>query len=217
MSVRPTLFVEEDWTGERGHEAARLRVPGYANSILNWSLPSEDSDDPLPPGFADVRCRTLLASGQLAFRLDVPPRIMHIGDRFIPEPRGSPVASLKRFFMGLDVRFGVLVTSDPRSAAEMFRFAGWTNAEQAALVLDPDADATPGVLEPLQGTLDWRGVALPPHVRALFGTGHDGAFAVLSCRDAAQTSAMLGDLRRFAAEAGLHVENGPYRPRTLSR
>ena len=207
----PAIFVERDWAGERGHEAARLCADGFVHAIIDWSLPPEDSDSPLPPGVGAVLCRTLLASGRLAFRLDAPPQVMSVGDRFIPEPGASALTSLKRFFLGLDVRFGVLMTSDPRSAAGLFDFAGWTNAEQAALVVDPGAGVTPEVMGPLQRSLEWRGSVLPAHVRALFGSGHDGAFSVLSCRDEARMSTMLADLKRFAGDAGLRVESGPYR------
>ena len=203
--------MERNWTGDRGHEAARLCADEFVSTILNWSLPLEDSGSPLPPGVGDVLGRTLLASGRLAFRLDLPPQIMAIGDRFIPEPRGNALGSLKRFFLHQDVRFGVLLTSDPRSAVEMFAFAGWIYAEQAALVLDPDLDASPEVIDRLQTSLDWRGFSLPPHVTALYGSGHDGAFSVLSCRNETRMSTMLTDLQQFADKRGLRVEYGPFK------
>ena len=207
----PTIFVETDWPGERGHEAARLCAKGFVHTIINWSLATGESASPMPPGVAEVLCRTLLASGRLAFRLDAAPQVIGIGDRFIPEPMGNALGSLKRFFLHLEVRFGVLLTSDPRSAAEMFDFAGWTYAEQAALVLDPDVEASPEIIGHLQRSLDWKDFSLPSNVGAVFGAGHDGAFSVLSCRDEALRSAMLADLKRFADEANIRLESGPYR------
>ena len=208
---RTTIFVDATPTVSMGQEAARLTPVGCARAVIDWSLPQDDTDDPMPPGVALVLCRTLLASGRIAFRCDAAPAELAQGDRYLPEPAPSALAGIKRFLLQPDVRFGTLVTSDERSALALFGFGGWTVALQAALVIDQDAGEPPEAVHRLQRLLDWRDYEFPPYVKALFGSGHDGGFSVLSCAHEERMLAMLSDLRRFAMESGIAIEPGQFR------
>ena len=150
---------------------------------MNWPLPPDDFEATVLPDVTTVLSHALAACGRVAFRCDDPPP----GTEAVL-PRPSLLTRMLDGVLGCaglrDGPFTIAVTSDPAAVAALFDYGGWSLGWQAALVFDPVADPSP-VLGVLQRGLDWRQRDLPPGARLLFGSGHDGAFAVVAAPDAA--------------------------------
>ncbi len=163
-----------------GREAARLAAKSSQCALVEWPIQSNDEDGGPASCVIDDLCRALLSWGRIAFRFDAARE--ETGTRFHQEPAASlmsrAVGSLApELFSPL---FGVLSTSDATVARALFAYGGWSSGVQAAIAFSPVADDPTEVVRRLQRGLDWREEPLPAEARLLFGSGHDGGFAVVA-------------------------------------
>ena len=186
--IPPLLTITRGYPSSMGFEIERLRVLGTTQALIEWPLPPDDSDEAISPPAAAVLCRALLRSGRVVFRWD--DGAPATGGTFFPEPSSSLVTKVMARLLHDDAHatFGVLATGDETVARNVFAWDGWSVGMQAVLVHDPAADLAP-IVQALQHGMDWRGRTLPPGCRLLFGSGHDGGFALV----AASSLEMLDD------------------------
>ncbi len=97
--------------------------------------------------------------------------------------------------------FGVLATGDETLARNVFAWDGWSVGMQAVLVHDPAADLVP-IVQALQHGMDWRGRALPPGCRLLFGSGHDGGFALIAAPSVERLDGFIASVEAELAASG---------------
>lgn len=165
-----------------GVEAVRLMAEDSVGARLDWPLAAPDTER-VAVDIAMAVAAALVACGTVAFRADEP----IAGARWAPPPRIGPLARTARLVgraLGVPApdRAGVVVSDSAAIAASLFDFAGWTAADQRALVFAPGSGET--VIAAACDVDDWRGLRLPPGVRLLLGPGHDGDFAGIAAADA---------------------------------
>ena len=175
----PLLTITRGTPSSMGFEIQRLRALGTTQALIEWPLPPDDGDEAISAPAAAVLCRVLLRSGHLAFRWD--DGAPAAGGSFFPEPSSSLVTRVMARLLHNDAHatFGVLVTGDETVARNVFTWGGWSVGMQAVLVHDPAADLAP-IVQALQHGMDWWERTLPPGSRLVFGSGHDGGFALVA-------------------------------------
>lgn len=185
ISVRPGIDADD------GIEAMRLHAAGAVHACVEWSLPADEDDGPVPRDVAERIAAALCACGTVAFRADAP---AGASDWYPPQKPAavSRVSGTVARLIGLSapLRSGVIVSNVPATVAGLFDFDGWTPCDQIVLAFDPETDHG-AIVEAVRGVDDWSERALPAGARLLFGPGHDGAFAAVAATNA-------GWLDRFA-------------------
>lgn len=197
----PLLTITRGYPPSMGFEIERLMAVGTTLALIEWPLPPDDSDEAISPPAAAVLCRALLRSGHVAFRWD--DGATAPGGTFFPEPSSSVVTKVMARLLHDDAHatFGVLATGDETVARNIFAWDGWSVGMQAVLVHDPAADL-PSIVQALQHGMDWRKRTLLPGCWLLFGSGHDGGFALVAASSIERLDRFIADVEVERAASG---------------